>query len=79
MRHFLFSICVLCCLLQISVNLLGSSAAITYDKSRIGIRQLIQEINDIGFEASLPSHADSGSSAREARQREVGPCGIHLT
>eukprot|EP01094_Clydonella_sp_ATCC50884_P026078 TRINITY_DN703_c0_g1_i1.p1 TRINITY_DN703_c0_g1~~TRINITY_DN703_c0_g1_i1.p1 ORF type:complete len:904 (+),score=198.75 TRINITY_DN703_c0_g1_i1:89-2800(+) len=51
---------------SIAVNLTTERAKIVFMPHQIGIRQLIETVNDLGFEATLPKDQDSGKpSPRE--------------
>ncbi|KAG0226936.1 ATPase Cu transporting protein 7B [Actinomortierella wolfii] len=54
---------------QVQVNLLAKSGVIVHDASVIGVRDLIQAVEDTGFEVSLA--ADDATTNRNALQEKI--------
>ncbi len=53
-----------------SVNLLMGSATVEYDPAQVAPSDLVNAVNDAGYEASLPAPARSIAAAQAARDRE---------
>lgn len=56
---------------NVQVSLLAESATIVYNKSKIGIGQMIEKINDMGFDASVVTDDTQSSSLDSKLQLQI--------